>query len=497
MTPLVMDGVMYVTGPNQVSALDARVGPGALALLAASHARTQGDAAIGLNRGVALLADRVFFVTDDAHLLALSRLTGALLWEARLPEEPTWPYGGTMAPLVIGDLVIAGVSGGDDGIRGFIAAYNVSTGTQVWRFWTVPARGEPAVRDVEGQRQSRRGRRRDVAHWHVRSGHADVVLAHGQSVSGHRWQPSGAATTSTPTRIVALDAKTGKLRWHFQFTPHDLHDWDAQSPLVLVDTTFQGAIASCWCRRIATAFSTCWTAPTASSSSASVREEDHVGERHRRGRPSAIAAGQYAVSRRRTLTCPAIRGATNWMSTSYHPGTRLFYVMAVENCGIYRTGMFRRGGRECSAPAVPRARRFRRPARTSRRGSGAGRSSAFGGNPTRVPAAGGRRCFGPSKSKPARSPGRSRRSVQSNNYAGTLATAGGLVFYAQSRGEFAAVDARTDRHLWHFEGQEAWKASPMTYMVDGRQYVAIAAAPTSCRSRFPRQPPGNAQQQDR
>ena len=215
--------------------------PGRAARSGASRARARrafaATPAIGFNRGVAVLGARVFFVTDNAQLLWLSRVNGALLWEVVLPEDQRWPYGGTMAPLVVGDLVIAGVSGGDEGIRGFLAAYHVATGRQAWRFWTVPARGEPAPRRGRAMPSPRAAERRGSPERTMPR--RDAVLAHGQSVSRHRRQR---ARRRQPLHqlVVALDAKTGKLRWHYQFTPHDLHDWDAQEPPVLVDARFQG-----------------------------------------------------------------------------------------------------------------------------------------------------------------------------------------------------------------------------------------------------------------
>ena len=138
-TPLVVDGVMYVTGPNQLLALDATTRCGDLELLACAQQcrNISGDAARGASRGAALLGDRLFFITDNAHLLCLHRLTGAVLWEVAMPEQPG-RYGGTSAPLVADDLVIGGVSGGDEDISGFVAAYRATTGERVWRTWTVP-----------------------------------------------------------------------------------------------------------------------------------------------------------------------------------------------------------------------------------------------------------------------------------------------------------------------------------------------------------------------
>jgi putative heme-binding domain-containing protein len=157
-TPLVIDGIMYVTGPNQVYALDARTGAEiwSFSRPRSTAADISGDAAKGANRGVAVLGDRVYFITDNAHLLCLHRLTGALLWDVLMPEQPG-RYGGTSAPLIAGDLVIGGVSGGDEDIRGFVAAYNATTGERAWRFWTVPKAGEPLSETWKGADDPRGG----------------------------------------------------------------------------------------------------------------------------------------------------------------------------------------------------------------------------------------------------------------------------------------------------------------------------------------------------
>ena len=142
MTPVVVEGLMYVTAANAVWALDARTGRQVWHYSRPRTSGLVGDPASGINRGVAVLGDRVFLQTDHAHLIALHRMTGQLLWDAEMADYRDH-YGGTSAPLVVNDLVIAGVSGGDEGNRGFLDAYKASTGERAWRFWTVPARGEP------------------------------------------------------------------------------------------------------------------------------------------------------------------------------------------------------------------------------------------------------------------------------------------------------------------------------------------------------------------
>ncbi|MGI8990334.1 MAG: PQQ-binding-like beta-propeller repeat protein, partial [Bryobacteraceae bacterium] len=231
MTPLVGDdGVMYVTGPNQVCALDSRTGH---EIWCYSRPRTAagtiaGDAAKGVNRGAALLGDRVFFATDNAHLICLNRLTGGLMWDVTVPETPGH-YGSTAAPLVVGDLVITGVAGADEGIRGFVAAYRATTGQLAWRFWTVPKPGEPASETWKGNAIDLGG----GSTWLSGSYDPETGLLYwgtGNPFPDTDGDERGGANLYTNC-VIALDAKTGKLRWHYQFTPHDLHDWDATEPL--------------------------------------------------------------------------------------------------------------------------------------------------------------------------------------------------------------------------------------------------------------------------
>ena len=241
-TPVVVDGVMYVTGNNQIYAISARSGreiwryerPKSLG------SAISGDAAIGVNRGVAVLGDRVFYLTDNAHLIALNRLTGALLWDVDTPEGAPGQFGGTAAPLVVGDLVVTGVSGGDNGIRGFVAAYKAATGELAWKFMTIPKPDDagPVADTWKGSALALGG----GATWTTGSADPDAGIVY--------W-PVGNPYPDTDgderlgdnlysNSDLALDAKTGKLLWYFQFTPHDLHDWDANEPVVLIDDKWKG-----------------------------------------------------------------------------------------------------------------------------------------------------------------------------------------------------------------------------------------------------------------
>jgi PQQ-dependent dehydrogenase (methanol/ethanol family) len=440
-TPLVSDGVMYVSGPNRVCALDSRTGR---EIWCYSRPRNTagtipGDAAKGANRGVALLGDRIFFATDNAHLICVNRLTGGLMWDVDItvPGSPG-RYGSTGAPLVVGDLVITGVSGGDAPLQGFVAAYKAATGQLAWRFWTLPKRGEPGSETWQGSALDTGG----AATWLTGSYDPETGLLYWPTgnpfpdTDGDQRRGDNLYTNC----VVALDPKTGKLRWYYQFTPHDLHDWDATEPLVLVNALFQGRERKLLLQANRSGFFYVLDRTTGEVllGKPFVRKLTWASGIGRDGRPQELEGNKPTPLG--TKTCPAVRGATNWYSTAYNPTAKLFYVMAVEDCNIYR-------------------------------------QSASGGY---VPAR-----------DPSNPPEKYLRAIDietgkivwevaqvgapEGNYSGVLSTAGGLVFYGETGGSFAAVDARTGKTLWHFDTGQEWRASPMTYLVNGRQHIAIAS----------------------
>jgi PQQ-dependent dehydrogenase (methanol/ethanol family) len=489
-TPLVAEGVMYITGPNMVYALDARSGQ---EIWRYSRPRSTGvaiaaDAAKGANRGVALLGDRVFYTTDDAHLLCLDRLTGALRWDVYMPESPQH-YGATAAPLVVGDLVVAGVAGADDGIRGFLAAYKATTGQLAWRFWTVPREGEPGSDTWQGKALEFGG----GSTWLTGSYDPDLHLLYWPTgnpfpdTDGSERKGDNLYTNC----IVALDPDTGKLRWYFQFTPHDLHDWDAVQPAVLVDATFQGRPRKLLLHADRNGFYYLLDRTNGELllAKAFAKKISWASGIDAKGRPVELPGN--VPTPEGTPTCPDIRGAANWMSTSYNPATGLYYVMTIENCGTYRSTQFglnvgpasanvRGGGAAGAAGGAGRGGGGGAAGGGGRSGGGGGRGAGGGGG-------GGGGMFSVPGGEPPRRYLRAiemqtgniaweiEQKVPDANYGGTLSTAGGLVFYSESSGGFAAVDAKTGRTLWHYETSQAPKASPMTYMVGGRQYVAIAS----------------------
>jgi alcohol dehydrogenase (cytochrome c) len=447
MTPLVVDGVMYVTAVNEVRALDARSGR---QIWQYSQPQTPGlvptgDPAAGINRGVAILGDRVFLQTDHAHLVALHRSTGQLLWDIEMADHRQH-YGATGAPLVVNDLVIAGISAGDEGVRGFLDAYRASTGERVWRFWTVPARGEPGSETWIGKALEHGC----AATWLTGTYDADAGLLYWPTgnpcpdYNGDERKGDNLYSSS----IIALDPATGRLRWHFQFTPHDLHDWDANQPPVLVDTEFRGRQRKLLALGSRNGFFYVLDRLTG---------EFLLGEKFvknltwasgigPRGRPELLPGSEPTVEG--TRACPSVSGAANWPSTAFNPATGLFYLMASEACSIYEKnsdwfelGKSFYGGRT-------------RPATLEGGGKFVRALELQTGKLVwEIPSVGG----GISAS-------------------GVMTTTGGLLFYGDNvGGALVAVDARTGKRLWHFDTSQVWKASPMTYAIDGKQYIGAVA----------------------
>ena len=445
-TPLVVDGVMYVTAPGEVCALDSRTGSEIWCYHGsrdASKGRQQsrpnagGNAFREPNRGVAILGDRLFYATADAHLICLHRLTGAVMWDVVMPETPG-RFSATAAPLVAGDLVISGIAGGDGPLRGFLAAYKATTGQQVWRFWTVPAPGEPGSETWSGKAIETGG----GATWVTGSYDVDSGVLYwtvGNPFPATDGDDRKGLNLYTNC-VLALEAKTGKLRWYYQFTPHDLHDWDATEPLLLVDTRYreQDRKLMLQANRNGFFYVLDRTNGDVLLGKPFVKKLNWASGIGPDGVPQLLPANLPTTAG--VKGCPAVRGATNWYSTAFNPSTRLFYVMAVEDCSIYRQSQ--RGGyfgyRDTSDPGEKYLRAL---------------DIETGKIVWEIQQVG--------------SP--------ESNYSGVLSTAGGLVFYGETGGTFAAVDATSGRTLWRFDGNAPWKASPMTYMVNGRQYVAIAS----------------------
>lgn len=437
-TPIVHDGIMYVTGNNEVHALDPRTGRPIWVY------REDQATKSSVNRGVAILGDRVFFVTGDCHLIALHRKTGALLWN-QVFADASKGYYASLAPLVVKDRIIVGVSGGDGGIRGYINAHSAETGEELWRFWTVPAKGEPGS-ETWAEFPTEYG---GGATW--LSGTFDPALNLIYWTTGNPWPDfygeDRRGDNLYTCSVVALDANTGKLKWYFQFTPHDTHDWDAQSWPILVDLPFKGRMRKLLLHPNRNGFFYVLDRTTGEFLLARqmLDKLNWAKGIDEKGRP--IEDKSKIPTAAGVFVCPALRGGPNWMSSSYNPDTKLIYVPMLEQCEIFTasTGMPEPGKGIMGGG-------FEKPPREE------GKFYLRAIDPT----TGERRW-----EYPMTGPG--------TMWAGTLSTAGGLIFFGDDDGHLVAVDARAGTHLWHYNMGQSLHASPMTFRIDGKQYVSISS----------------------
>jgi len=444
-TPVVADGIMYVTAVNEVYALDAGSGR---QIWHFQRARTKG-APTWANRGVALAGDRVFVATDDAHLVALNRWTGTLVWEAAMADVRD-NYFASSAPLTAGGLVISGVAGGEHGANGFVAAFDQQTGKEVWRFWTVPRPGDPGADTWKG---SGPPDHRGAPTWFTGSYDPDLDLLYwpvgnpSQEYNGDDRQGDNLYANS----ILALERATGRLRWYYQFTPHDLWDWDATQTSVLVDAEWQGRPRQLMLHASRNGFFYVFdrTNGTLLLATPFVRNLTWARGIGKDGRPILVPGQEPSATG--TKVCPSQDGATNWFSPSYNPATGLYYLQTFEKCSIYTKSSG--GVWEAGKPYL-----------------GGSQKTAPDPVPQRVLKAIDIHTGAITWELPEPGPAWS--------WGGTLATATGLVFFGAEDGAFMAADAVTGTPLWSFPANAGWKASPMTYAFDGRQYIAVAANST-------------------
>ena len=445
-TPVVVDGVMYVVQANDFYALDAGSGR---QIWNYRRPRTRGligVSARGVNRGVAVAGDRVFVATDHAHLIALNRATGALLWETEMAD---WKqnYNATGAPMTVDNLVISGIAGGDDGIRGFVAAYDQTTGKEVWRFWAVPKRGEPGSETWKGNAIDHPG----AGTWMTGSYDPALGILYwamgnpGPDMIGDDRLGDNLYTDS----VVALDPKTGQRKWHFQFTPHDVHDYDAQQPLVLVDAQWKGQPRKLLLQANRNGFFYVLDRVTGEylQGTPYVKQITWASGLDAKGRPIVIP--NMEPTREGKRVCPSLEGASNWYSASYSPRTGFYYAQTNDRCGIFtrvdqpfEVGKGFMGG--TFGPAPEAAQRVLR-AIDPQTGKVAWELPQFG---------------------------------NVDSWGGVLSTAGDVVIFADDSGALAAADAKTGKALWSFQTSQVWKSSPMTYVFDNRQYIAVASGPS-------------------
>ncbi len=441
-TPLMVDGVIYTSGlPGQVFALDAKSG-----LQIWRHQRQQKIVPQGqinrFNRGVAMLGNRLFVGTLDAALVALDARTGQQLWEAQIADARLG-YSITSAPLALKDRIIVGVSGGEFGARGFLEAYDPQTGRRLWRFETVPGPGEFGHDTWKGDSWQHGGSptwltggydpSTDTLFWTVGNPGPDIDadIRSGDNLFS--------------CSVLALDPATGKRKWHYQFTPGDSHDWDATEDVMLVDRMFHGQPRKLLLQanRNGMFYVLDRTGGQFLAATPFVRQTWNTGF-DANGRPKLVP-GWDSRPEGSIAVYPSLVGGTNFQAPSYSEQTGWVYVETSESGQRFlRTPQEYEQGKQYQG------------------GRGQGVGDLVNVNIKAIDPESGAIKWEYKLSRGSLS-------------AGVLATAGGLVFAATSEGNLIALDARTGAPLWHFSTGSVIAASPMSYAVDGKQFIAIAA----------------------
>jgi alcohol dehydrogenase (cytochrome c) len=456
-SPIVVDGIMYLTQrPNDIIALDAKTGR--IFWIYKYVGTTEYKVCCGANnRGLAILGDTLFMGTLDAHLVAVDAKTGRLRWDVNVAHF-AHGYSVSLAPLVVKDKVIIGVGGGEYGIRGFIAAYDAATGKEAWRFNTVPSPGEPGSETWSGDAWKSGG----GSVWVTGTYDPDLNLTYwGVGNPGPDFNAAQRPGDNLYTdSVVALDPDTGKLKWHFQFTPNDRYDWDATQVPVLVDTAWLGKPSKLLMLANRNGF---------------FYVLDRVTGKFLLGKPfikvnwaSGLDANGRPIETPQppgSPTMPGQQGGTNWYSPSYSPRTGLFYVSAWEDAGgvftsqpnEYQPGRNFMGGNYRATRPVPDAAIApnikRGPINTWTDAVGHGAVIAVD------PGTGDRKWTFP---------------MYDLTDSGILTTASDLLFTGGREGYFQALDARTGQLLWRSSlGSVQIYSAPTTYEVDGKQYVTI------------------------
>ncbi len=448
-TPLVVDGILYtVQAPNDIVALDAATGRifWTFAYEPSPDART---CCGRVNRGVAILGDTLFMGTIDAHMLAIDARSGQLIWKTKVAEAAE-RYSITMVPLVVGDKVMIGTAGGDMGIRGFVAAYDVKTGDEVWRFHTIPAPGEFGNDTWSGDSWMTGG----AAVWNAGAYDPETNLVFfGTGNPAPDWDGRSRLGDNLYSNcVIALDADTGELKWYYQFTPHDELDYDATQVPVLADIDWRGEPRKVmlWANRNGLMYvldrvtgEFLYGKPYVA-----LNWMDGFDEQ---GRPQRVPG--MVPTPEGTLIRPHVHGAINWAPPSFSPRTGLYYVAHWENSGIIVV--------EGQSP---------RPIGINRRQTTMGQVNLQPFFNNDEEAYGVVRAYDPDTLDPVW-----EFRMGDITWGGVLSTAGDVVFSGGKEGYFFALDARSGELLWRASLGGQVNSGPMSYAIGGRQFIAIAA----------------------
>lgn len=447
--PLVIDGVMYTSGqPGTVLALDARTGRQIWRYTRQRKVRNPNEIN-PFNRGVAVLGNRLFVGTLDAALVAIDARTGLPLWETQVADSMLG-YSITSAPLIVKDKVIVGVGGGEFGAPGFLDAYDAATGKLVWRWNSIPGPGEFGHETWAGDSWKTGG----APTWLTGSYDADLntlFWAIGNPGAQIDRSVRGDGDNLFSNSVVALDPDTGKRKWHFQFTPNDGHDWDAVQDMLLVDRMWHGQNRKLLLHADRNGMFYVLDRSNGKflAGSAFAYQNWNTGL-DSNGRP-ILVPGSNSSAEGSFLVYPSAGGATNFQAPSYSPLTGWMYLEYGENAQQY-----------VSAPA---------PFEPGRQYIGRGRGTPPAPKPGDPPTSAGIKAIDPETGKTMWD----FKLFQGSLSDGVLATAGGVLFAASRDGNFIALDAVSGKYLWRIQTGGPMSSSPMSFAVDGRQYVAIAS----------------------
>jgi PQQ-dependent dehydrogenase (methanol/ethanol family) len=439
-SPLVVDGVMYTTAAsNYAYALDAATGRKLWEFR--WQAKDQKHDVKGIaNRGFAMLGGRLFMTTGDAWVVALDAKTGRQLWEAELAKA-SQGYFSTMAPLALKDKIIVGMGGGEMGVRGFLDAYDPVTGKRLWRFNTVPGPGEFGNDTWAGESWKTGA----GATWMTGTYDPALDLIYwgignpGPDLNGSSRQGDNLFTCS----VLAIEPATGMRRWHFQFTPHDVYDWDANETPMLVDRMWKGRMRKLMFQANRNAFFYVLDRQTGEFLfGAPFARQTWAQGLDKNGRPILVPG--KAPSYEGVVVYPNLAGATNWQSPSYDPVTGWFILTYKEAGNVYL-----KEDQKYEAGKAYWGGRFFEPG-----------DLEWGGVKAIDPETGATKW--------------DYRYKAGGLGNGLLATAGGVTFATSPDGNFIALESKTGRLLWRTQTGADIHASPISYAVDGRQYVACS-----------------------
>jgi len=440
-TPLVVDGVMYVTGPrNTAAALDARTGRPIWQYTRRLPSDIHANCTVMTNRGFAVLGNSLYMATLDSHLVALDAKTGNPLWDVAVDDYKTGTSI-THAPLAIDGKIIVGITAGECALTGFVDAYDAATGKRLWRIHVVAEKGDPARSTWAGDSANFGG----GPTWMTGTYDADTdTLFWATGNPSPDYDGSVRAGDNLYTcSILALNPATGKLKWYFQFTPHDTHDWDATETNVLVNATFQGKMRHLILHADRNAFFYVLDRDTGEFLMGKpFAKQTWAKGLDDRGRPVLVPG--MDPTPQGVNVCPDQSGATNWASPSWDPQTNLFYLAVRESCALYSS--------------------ITKEPRPGDPYTGTGQQEEPGLFPGAI------RAIDPQTGAIKWNFDLYQGSVG----AGVLSTAGGVVFASAKDGNLIALDARTGAELWHYQTGAEINASPISYSVDGKQYVAVS-----------------------